>query len=134
MNPKILFCVYFLTSLAISGDVPRIMVENVDSLATLKAPLDLCMQTNDFKKFEAKKQTQFIGLGLKIDGTVLKIRKFYDDKIIFVAYLQMVSKYSESQSAKELVNRYGQLCSDKMFFEIENVFAEFDSKINRYLR
>ena len=117
-----------------AGETPRFMVENVDSLATLKSPLNLCIEGTHYKNLDIKKQVRFMHLAAKVDGMALKIQKFYNDKVIFGAYLQMVSKYSDSQSVNVLMNRYGGLCSDKMYFEIERIFSESEDQMNRYLR
>lgn len=129
-----IFYLYILSFSVFSEEIPKLMIENVDSLATLKAPLNLCTNTNNFNKLEVKKQINYIGLAAKIDGMALKIQTHYHDKTIFEFYLRMVSKYSDSQSANVIIKKYGGLCTEKMLYEIEGIFNESEGQMNRFLK
>ena len=117
------------------AEIPRPMLENVESLSTMKAPIELCMTTKEFDGLAIQKKTRFITLGAKIDGLVLKIQKHYGEKNVFDAYLFSVSRYaSTEQTKKSLLNKYGNYCADKVFNEVNEMFADSEGQLNKFLR
>jgi len=117
------------------AEVPRQMLENVESLSTMKVPLDLCKASKDYEGLVVQKKIRILGLRTKIDGSVLKIQKYYKDKYLFEAYLNSISTYVSSEQKKNtILNKYGNYCSDKLINEVENMYADADLQLDRYLR
>ena len=115
--------------------IPRPMLENVEALATIKYPIELCMASKEYEGWTIQKQTRFIVLGAKIDTLVLKIQKYYKEKNVFEAYLFSVSKFASSeQNKKAILNQYGNYCADKVYNEINEMFADADRQISKFLR
>ena len=115
--------------------IPRPMLENVEALATMKYPIELCMASKEYEGWTIQKQTRFIVLGAKIDTLVLKIQKYYKEKNVFEAYLFSVSKFaSTEQNKKAILNQYGNYCADKVYNEINEMFADSESQLNKFLR
>jgi len=117
------------------AEIPRPMLENVEALATMKYPIEICMGTKEFEGLTMQKKTGFIVLGVKIDTLVLKIQKYYKEKNVFEAYLFGVSRFASSeQNKKILLNKYGSYCADKVYNEINEMFASSESQLNKFLR
>ena len=115
--------------------IPRPMLENVEALATMKYPIELCMASKEYEGWTIQKQTRFIVLGAKIDTLVLKIQKYYKEKNVFEAYLFSVSKLASSeQNKKAILNQYGNYCADKVYNEINEMFADSESQLNKFLK
>ena len=115
--------------------IPRPMLENVEALATMKYPIELCMASKEYEGWTIQKQTRFIVLGAKIDTLVLKIQKYYKEKNVFEAYLFSVSKFASSeQNKKTILNQYGNYCADKVYNEINEMFADSESQLNKFLK
>lgn len=115
--------------------IPRPMLENVESLSTMKAPIELCMTTKEFEGLAIQKKTRFITLGAKIDGLVLKIQKHYGEKNVFEAYLFGVSRFASSdQTKKTILTKYGSYCADKVYNEINEMFTDSEMQLNKFLR
>ena len=117
------------------AEIPRPMLENVEALATMKYPIEVCMATKEYEGWTIQKQTRFIVLGAKIDTLVLKIQKYYKEKNVFEAYLFSVSKFASSeQNKKAILNQYGNYCADKVYNEIFEIFTDADKQISKFLR
>ena len=115
--------------------IPRPMLENVEALATMKYPIELCMASKEYEGWTIQKQTRFIVLGAKIDTLVLKIQKYYGEKNVFEAYLFGVSRYASSeQTKKTLLNKYGSYCADKIYNEINEMFTDSESQLNKFIK
>ena len=66
---------------------------------------------------------------------VLKIQKYYGEKNVFEAYLFGVSRFASSeQNKKTLLSKYGGYCADKVYNEINEMFADADRQISKFLR
>jgi len=118
-----------------SVEVPKAMLENIDSLATMKAPLEICKSSKDYDLMSIQKKTRILSLGIKIDSVVLKIQKYYSDKNLFEAYLYGVSKYASSIESKKMISKkYGNYCEDKMIDDLIEIFNESENQLNKYLR
>jgi hypothetical protein len=117
------------------AEIPKPMLENVEALSTMKVPVDLCRAAKDFEGMAVQKKIRVMSMGVKIDGSVLKIQKYYKDKYLFEAYLNSVSAYiSSEQKKKTILNKYGNYCSDKLINEIDNMHADADSQLDKFFR
>ena len=67
MKLRVFLSLCLASFLVIAGETPRIMVENIDSLATLKSPLDLCIQSSNFNKLDIKRMYRYLDKNVKKD-------------------------------------------------------------------
>jgi hypothetical protein len=120
---------------AYSAQPPSAMIENIDALATLKAPIKVCKLSNEYQSLEIQKKLKYINLEIDIDSFALKISNYYKDAILFEFYLRNVNKYSDLYESKgSLIRKYGSQCSEGMIREIEKSFRDSSKELNKYIK
>jgi hypothetical protein len=131
----ILVIIIALKSLLAHSNTPHVMVQNVDALSTLKAPIIVCKSSKEYENLTPQRKLNFIKLDTAINELALDIVKKYKDQILFEFYLMNSKKYSDSYILNGTLNKkYGAACSEAMFREIEGSFQESRNLLVRYLR
>jgi hypothetical protein len=122
-------------SLCAHSNTPHIMVQNVDALSTLKAPITTCKSSKEYQNLTPQSKINLIKLDAAIDRLALDIANKYKDKTLFEFYLINAKKYNDSHISNNALNKkYGAVCSEAMLREIEGSFQESSNLLRKYLQ
>ena len=134
MSLKYFISIFLLVlSFSTYAKTPKHIIENVYFLAEAAAILNVCFESQEYKKLSAEKANEIHDLAFSLTSTVEKIAKHYNDDNLYRYFeITRVQISSDQQVIDHVKSKYN-YCNESLSGDMEAYFSEIEKTINQLL-
>lgn len=125
----------FLSTVSYATKPPAYMLENVGKLAELTATINICTQSDEYKKFAATEALNIHDIRYQIDNSIYKIKDYYDNDAVLLTYYMLIEKLKQNVDfKKEISSTYGNACSIKFMNAAQTIASNSEKQLQLYFK
>lgn len=114
---------------------PQQMMQNLENLSAAVGGLTMCFKSSEYKKASTEEALRVQDVFYQADKIVENYEKYYRDDKLFLAYQVAVVKHSgDSSIRRQIVDKYGRVCSPKYIRDVGTYVADADSAVSKYFK
>jgi len=102
------------------------MVNNISKIAEVSALLNICFESQNYKKLNTSKALQLFELDIRLTDLAESISDHFDDKALLMTYEFSRIKFSSENELISISKRKYNYCNNNLFVDVGDYVSEHE--------